>query len=268
MSRRKKQWFETEGEIDPVATARLSKTMGELVDNMPRQRKRRQGMQLSSLIVVIQQHPKWRTRDIAEYFLVTHQAVSLALNKMTAAGVHHGYAPKVYSMKSCGIRHHSSQPCEKCDGLTLTFEEKFWAKFDFSGDCWLWTGGTRAGYGAVGKKYVHHVAYELANGAPAKGYVLHKCSTPLCGNPKHLVDGSQADNVNGNKALGLKPRRPRALKTHCKRGHEFTPGSHYQYGSNRQCKLCVSNRQRARYQRLKRERQDEEVSEMQRKVAA
>jgi hypothetical protein len=61
-----------------------------------------------------------------------------------------------------------------------------------SGGCWLWTGARTAdGHGALhisGKTYyVHRLAYELWVGPiPERMWILHRCDTPLCCNPKHL----------------------------------------------------------------------------------
>lgn len=68
--------------------------------------------------------------------------------------------------------------------------------------CWVWRGRPNgSGYGMVciGKKGsykpTHRVAYELYNGEiPAGLIVMHKCDTPLCVNPDHLVLGTKLDN--------------------------------------------------------------------------
>ena len=68
-------------------------------------------------------------------------------------------------------------------------------KQDKPNGCWLWTGARTAhGHGAInvsGKTtYVHRLAYELWLGPIPEGlWVLHRCNTPTCCNPKHLYAG-------------------------------------------------------------------------------
>lgn len=78
--------------------------------------------------------------------------------------------------------------------------ERFWAKVDKSGSCWLWTGATTKGYGQLTHEkrhlYAHRFSWEIANGQIPKGYVVcHRCDTPLCVNPDHLFVGRQRENI-------------------------------------------------------------------------
>ena len=70
--------------------------------------------------------------------------------------------------------------------------QRFWAMVDRTGDCWLWTGSTRNGYGQfyLGKgdiRYAHRYAYELVMG-PISGRLrrVHGCVNRLCVRPAHL----------------------------------------------------------------------------------
>ena len=78
--------------------------------------------------------------------------------------------------------------------------ERFWAKVDKSGPCWIWTAGRFAtGYGCFrlqGKSLkAHRVAYELEVGPIPLGLnVLHRCDVPLCVNPAHLWVGTAREN--------------------------------------------------------------------------
>jgi HNH endonuclease len=101
-------------------------------------------------------------------------------------------------------------------------EQRFWARVDRSGECWLWTGGVwNSGYGqfmlrsgAGGQKNVgaHQYSYELANGPIPEGLeVLHSCDQRLCVNPAHLRAGTHLENVREAAAKG-KYRVPRPKK--------------------------------------------------------
>ena len=73
--------------------------------------------------------------------------------------------------------------------------EKF---IDKSGECWLWTGCKRKGYGAFRANgetvAAHRFMYELVYGSiPNNLFVRHKCRGK-CVNPEHLELGTQQDN--------------------------------------------------------------------------
>lgn len=81
-----------------------------------------------------------------------------------------------------------------------TYKERFWARVDKSGECWLWTGSHAGqGYGqcTIGFKkqgYAHRFSYELTHGPIPEGMVIdHMCHVRLCCNPAHLrvVDHKQ-----------------------------------------------------------------------------
>jgi len=67
--------------------------------------------------------------------------------------------------------------------------------------CWVWDGaciGRGYGYFRRGGKlvYAHRESYEAYNGESVSGLVVrHKCDTPSCVNPQHLVSGTQKDNI-------------------------------------------------------------------------
>jgi hypothetical protein len=67
--------------------------------------------------------------------------------------------------------------------------------------CWIWFRGcTKAGYGQItvghkDKRYAHRLSYELFAGPIAdQDHVRHKCDTPCCVNPDHLLCGTNQDN--------------------------------------------------------------------------
>lgn len=94
--------------------------------------------------------------------------------------------------------------------------ERFWAKVDKSGDCWLWTAGTNSwGYGAfsVAGRMVgaHRFAYELIVGPiPAGKELDRRASCPKrCINPGHLRITTRKQNqenlaVQSNNTSGVR----------------------------------------------------------------
>lgn len=124
----------------------------------------------------------------------------------------------------------------------MTTIEGFWERVDKTGGCWLWTGpASREGYGSVtiqGKHWrVHRLSYQLAGGVLIDGMEIdHLCFVPRCVNPAHL------EQVTGreNNLRSSSPSAVNARRTHCKKGHEFTPENtrwrRDRYG--RECKTC------------------------------
>jgi hypothetical protein len=88
--------------------------------------------------------------------------------------------------------------------------DRFWAKVDKSGSCWLWLATkTRGGYGRIrvdGKlRMATHVALELSQGIAVSSLVLHKCDTPSCVRPSHLFVGDQRVNMQDCAKKGRRP---------------------------------------------------------------
>ena len=98
--------------------------------------------------------------------------------------------------------------------------------------CWVWTGGlydAQHGYGNFGVKRddgkwraerAHRVAWELYRGPIPQGTEIdHLCRNPICVNPDHLQPVPHLVNLE----RGNSPPQINRRKTHCIRGHEFTP---------------------------------------------
>jgi hypothetical protein len=109
-----------------------------------------------------------------------------------------------------------------------------------TGYCWLWTGTLSRGYGHVKlhgepKTTAHRAVYQYLVGPIPDGLVLdHLCRVRNCVNPDHLEPITVAENVR----RGFGPTALAARKTHCKRGHEFTPENTYMQSKGRECRTC------------------------------
>jgi len=111
-----------------------------------------------------------------------------------------------------------------------------------NGGCWLWLGVVNnAGYPTfrAGKRVspAYRWLYEqLEREVPAGLELDHLCRTPCCVNPDHVEPVTHRENIRrGNAVMGINAR-----KTHCDRGHEFTPENTYWRpdGKGRHCLTC------------------------------
>ena len=109
-------------------------------------------------------------------------------------------------------------------------------------DCWDWSGyiddKNRARFNLERKNIpASRVAFEiLRSPIPSGLHVLHTCDNGRCVNPAHLFLGTNLDNV---KDMCKKGRHANMVKTHCPRGHSYSPDNIYfnKYGE-RTCKTC------------------------------
>ena len=107
--------------------------------------------------------------------------------------------------------------------------------------CWEWTGAIQSrGYGSVGHAgkttLTHRLAYELLVGPiPAGLHLDHLCRNRPCCNPVHLEPVEQRTNT----LRGVGFAATNAVKTHCKRGHEYTELNTYtDKRGSRSCRTC------------------------------
>ena len=107
----------------------------------------------------------------------------------------------------------------------MSTEDRFWSRVDREGavvrpelgPCWLWKGTVdRDGYGQfwAGRTVAaHRFSLSVAGHPPTPGAcVCHRCDNPLCVNPAHLFEGSQADNMRDRDAKGRVARGQRHYK--------------------------------------------------------
>ena len=121
--------------------------------------------------------------------------------------------------------------------------------------CWEWIGARDVrGYGnvRVGRRVrkAHVVVYEALRGPIAAGLECdHLCRVPWCVNPDHMDLVTHAENVSRGAARWVPGERQRA-KTHCPRGHGYSPENTYVQPSTggRACRACDRAKKRARMQ--------------------
>lgn len=127
-------------------------------------------------------------------------------------------------------------------------------KVDIKTNCWFWLGGKTSGYSmfVFNNKTVlgHRWFYEQKNGVIPKGLQIdHLCRNRSCVNPEHLEAVTQKVNLLRGEGACAKNAR----KTHCKRGHKFTPDNTYSHrGYGRRCIACQRYRLNM-WRKLKRE---------------
>lgn len=134
------------------------------------------------------------------------------------------------------------------------------AKFTVGDDCWEWAASKGSnGYGLIRsgstRRCAHRVVYEMLVGPIPNGLELdHLCKNRGCVRPDHLESVTRAENIRRSdqntvewQAAGMvAAAAARRCRTHCLRGHEFTPENTRTRGTSRICRACNSQAQRER----------------------
>lgn len=118
---------------------------------------------------------------------------------------------------------------------------RFWARVEKTETCWLWLGASSLnGYGRfsiAGRMFgAHRYAWTLLRGEIPEGLVIdHLCRVRHCVNPEHM----EVVSPKVNTLRGLGPTAANALKTHCGRGHAYTPeNTRVGPEGSRHCRTC------------------------------
>lgn len=144
------------------------------------------------------------------------------------------------------------------------------SKVELTPDCWLWLGTLNdRGYGTVGvpggeivaiepmnyspsrkddrMRLAHRIIYELLVGPIPKGYHLHHRETcpHNCVNPAHMTPMTPGEHSRLHPDNARSNWERMRSRTHCKRGHEFTPeNTRIRRGTTRVCRICQREDQR------------------------
>lgn len=120
-------------------------------------------------------------------------------------------------------------------------------EIDLQSGCWLWMGGTSAGYAALFGRTLHRRTYAAFNGPIPEGlHIDHVCGIRRCCNPGHLEAVTQTENNRRAmaRAVARGQQHPgervfAGAKRWCVRGHQFNDeNTGRDRHGKRYCKPC------------------------------
>lgn len=126
-------------------------------------------------------------------------------------------------------------------------EDRFWSKVEKTAFCWHWRGSiSKWGYGKFFPSHrecvaSHIYAYEQLRGDVPPGRAIqidHLCRNRACVNPWHM----ELVTARINCWRGASPAAYNHAKTHCIRGHEFTPENTFSTKTHPNSRFCLTCR--------------------------
>ena len=115
---------------------------------------------------------------------------------------------ELYAKGQCEMHYRRFRKHGTFEDPKPTFEQRFWANVDKSGNCWVWTGcKSDTGYGTTSINGVamnaHRVSYKMFHGPIPDGrFIDHICRNRSCVNPEHLrvaTSKQNMENLSGAK---------------------------------------------------------------------
>lgn len=137
--------------------------------------------------------------------------------------------------------------------LSAAERERFWLFVEETETgCWEWIGLRARGYGVYEMRgravRAHRVSWTICRGPIAEYLTLdHLCRNRACVNPMHLEAVSNKVNILRGESFSAENAR----KTHCPRGHEYTPENTMIRNGKRNCRECVRAQHREAQKRYK-----------------
>jgi hypothetical protein len=131
---------------------------------------------------------------------------------------------------------------------TRWIAERFLPRIIRTATCWHWGGYVSSdGYGYILRRGAHRVAYEHFVGPIPDGLQLdHLCRVKHCVNPSHLEAVTRQENMR--RAVPFRKPHHSKRRTHCKKGHLYSPDNLYHSRHGYQiCRTCTRAYQKEWY---------------------